>query len=370
MSWKRTSCCMVLLFVTAPALAEDGTGFDSDKGLADRIKIGGSWIVRTQFDADTDVAGTRTEEANWSGEATLVVKAYATEDDFVNVKLDLEDFFDGSAGTGDDLLEELYFQWNKIGGKPFGLLFGKHEVAFGLDKGLYRNFPFTHASINVPTFTDLVRKIPGEVDNTFGLQAKVGIPGDVNLYLETIQNSSARGVFNNEPEDLGLFQSLAAKVDLDKKKQNGLYAQVSFINLHDESQTAQNQSALSVAAEYKPKTETSPLTVFTEYIAGFNWTYDPDISTDTMAFGVKYKIHKKVELGVLFEMAWISNDLAATYVKETYRDIAFGLSIALAKNSSVYVEYMMQQVNAQPSVPGPDDISKANRLEIGTKFAF
>ena len=66
-------------------------------------------------------------------------KITADKDTYLFIKLDVDDFYNGS-GDDDELLEEVYFKWSNVRGSNFDIRFGKGELAYGQDKDVVRSW--------------------------------------------------------------------------------------------------------------------------------------------------------------------------------------------------------------------------------------
>ncbi|MBN2711069.1 MAG: hypothetical protein JXR97_01345, partial [Planctomycetes bacterium] len=162
--------------------------------------------------------------------AYLDFKINASADTFLYIKLDIDDMWNQTADQ-DDLLEEVYFQWNKVRGSNFDLVFGKKGIDYGMDKwagitpslhdgsaywlsGLEDNTGETasnaHNSIGTNDLTS------GCSSDIFQIEAVYHYKDLLNVYLTLFQNNettgggrTTRGMHEDRSDDTLFFQSYA-----------------------------------------------------------------------------------------------------------------------------------------------------------------
>ncbi|MBN2711074.1 MAG: hypothetical protein JXR97_01370, partial [Planctomycetes bacterium] len=225
----------------APAAGGDAASLTSMKKKGS-IKIGGTVEVdvvavrRDDMGANADANdevdstyfGTGLPYDSGHG-AYLDFQINASADTFLYIKLDLDDMWDQAAGQ-DDLLQEVYFQWNKVRGSNFDVVFGKKSLDYGMDKyvGITPSFNDGWAYW-LTAFEDNTgetasnahnaigtNNLPTANFNNFQVEGVYHYKDLLNVYVTLFQNNettgggrTTRGMHEDRSDDTLFFQSYA-----------------------------------------------------------------------------------------------------------------------------------------------------------------
>lgn len=359
------------------------------------IKIGGgaehviALVEREDTTSESDDA--YTVDGIW--EASLKIRAYATKDTYLHIKLDLED--DG------EQMEECYFVWKSLMGSDFGLKLGKKEIEFGMDKSVGYLDGFVHGGADVLNWSmeneggsnphgDIgVDSFPGEQDNTFAVELNWKYKDLLKAYATLFQNKKARGMHEDRPDDNMGFQSFAFQVDMFPLEGLGVHA--SFIRLYNDSKgdrhyynaagnriwmngavsndySEADQYAMSIGADYSFKS--LPLKIWTEYLHGWNWNYDDDQSSDTLQLGMEYDINESLTWGLMGEWAQLDKINSGNYREEDYYNINTALTYTMDSGIYVILEYAHQWYDGDGKAGTGNRDRDADFVGLTTGFSF
>ncbi len=365
----------------------------------------------------------------------LTLEAKATEDTRVYFKLDLDD-----TATDGDLVEEAFFEWKHVAGSNWKIWLGKDEVEFGQDKsiGFFNTWAhggadgcgdtwnaFSTSSENPNGWSDAnyhgwmaPNNFPGEVDNTFALQAAYDYKDLLTWSFSLFQNPAAKGSYEDRSEDTLFFQSFATKMTI--MPMEGFEAEISFIRQHDESMKWEDSSkqnsmanlvalqnnfartteldtvaeqnnyqddytndqyAISLGAAWQPKN--TSLEFFGEYLHGWDWGYDDRVDTDTVSLGMIWGVTESIDLGLMGEWAnWDrDNALHGEWEDVDYWNLYMTAYYTMNSNVQIGVEYMHQWFDGEgdywdSTAPnanvsrGFDFDSDMDVFGVVTKFSF
>jgi hypothetical protein len=352
----------------------------------------------------------------------LTLEAKATEDTRVYFKLDLDD-----TATDGDLVEEAYFEWKHVAGSNWKIWLGKDEVEFGQDKsiGFFNTYAHGGADGCGDVFTGLPASsenspannhgwtpwntFPGEVDNTFALQAAYTYKDLLVWSISVFQNE--QGMYEDRSEDTLFFQSFASKLTV--MPMEGFEAQVSLMRQHDESMdhedsrgtmaalmasgldrpaelnTAAEQSnfednysndqwAVSLGASWQPKG--TSFEFWGEYLHGWDYGYHDDIDTDTVSLGMTWAVSESIDIGLMGEWANMDHDstLHGQYDDVEYWNLYMTAYYTMNSNVRIGVEYLHQWFDAEGKYWDPvnnasrgiDWDTDADIIGVITSFSF
>ncbi len=389
----------------APAAGGDAESLLSMKKKA-AIKIGGGLTVcakvyerDTDPTADFDGDGIPGSDENNDGiiewtedddithsqmgfSPSLKIEAKATEDTKVYFKLDLDD-----TGSDGDLVEEAYFEWKHVAGTNWKIWFGKDEIEFGIDESIGDMDGLVHGGAtlfgSLPASSEGSpannhgwapdNDFPGERDNRFALQAAYEFKDLLTWYVSVFQAET--GMYEDADDDTLLFQSFSTAIKASPFE--GFDAEIGFIRFHNESAehhdgdpafdctTAGDQSrggtaltqvqieserkhlendqyAISLGGSYSPKG--TSVTIFAEYLHGWDWGYDDRVDTDTVQLGLTWGVTEKIDLGIMGEWAEMDRDDAfdGEFSEVEYWNLYLTGYYTLNSNVKLGLEYMHQ----------------------------
>lgn len=330
----------------------------------------------------------------FSGEAALYIDAIATADSKLRIKLDLEDGFNGA--DNDDLLEEVYFQWNNVACTGLGIAIGKKEVSFGQDKTIGYFTGLAHGRAELfrgPAdkytgnfFNETAATagnslgLPGEVDNQFQVEVSYAFADIAKVSATLFQNSANEGwtrsvgnagfvdMAGDKSRDMG-FRSWALKGEVTPFE--GLNINASFINLYDRIgkyyQGAKSSSqALSIGASYK--FNSIDLELFGEYLHGWNWNHVDDRDTDTISLGAIWGVTDRIDLGLMGEWAQIEGDAWNLGKDQDYWSIYATVYYNMTANMRIGLEFLWQRYEDDNLFNGDDRDAFAIGMVTSWKF--
>ncbi len=366
----------------APAAGGDAESLTSMKKKG-AIKIGGNFEVGLIVkDRDENPLAINQENDSIQStefttyDADLNFDIAASKDMGLYIKLDLDDFWNEGNVQQDDLLEEVYFYWKNIGGRPFQMNFGKKEVPFGMDQTVVFLYPYTHGqaggrtSLFAPTEAAVANaentytqnsharvgyaaQWAGEIDNVFQVEGIYTYKDLLKFYGSVFQSRqttgggrATRGMYEDRSDDNMLFQSFALKVEFTPLE--ALKMELSFVNEHCASYDEGNDNilnehpladaagtyqgarygeedtqAISFGVSYKFKV---PVTLYGEYIHQWDWAFDDRGDADIVSLGVVWGVTENIDLGFGFDYANIDmdeDDMSAAEQTWLYEDQDF-----------------------------------------------
>lgn len=240
----------------------------------------------------------------------------ASPDTYLYIKLDLDDFVDGAA-QATDLLEEVYFAWDKVRCSNFDIRVGRKTVDYGQDKymGIVPSFQDGWAYFmtmdGVNTVSDNIGSatFPTAPFHAFQIEAIYHWKDLVNVYATLFQN--ATGMHEDRSNDNLFFESYAVKVEY--MPMENLTLQASFMNQHDENdnglatptpeRSRSNMRSMSLAGDYTFKC--LPLNIWTEYQHSWDLNYDGDASCDVFSLGGTWSPTECIDISLLGEYAQV-----------------------------------------------------------------
>ncbi|MBN2714096.1 MAG: hypothetical protein JXR97_16880 [Planctomycetes bacterium] len=331
----------------APAAGGDASSLTSMKKKG-AIKIGGKVEVAIVVTDRDDVPHPVTDSEDDSVFSTqfttasveLAFDIAATKDTGLKIMLDPDDFWDEDPDQ-DDLLEEVYFYWKNIRGSNWGVNLGKKELCFGQDfdklvlaavtnsdshSTLLKSFEEndtadssadnSHGEVGEDSW-------PREEDNVFTIEANYKYKDLLKWEVAVFQSNTTtgggrntRGMHEDRSDDTLFFQSMSTR--LTATPIEGLSIELSFMKEHNDSNgdedahgkyAEDDKYAVSLGAEYKVKSV--PLTVFGEYLHGWDWDWREDYSADVLQLGVKYGVTDKIDLFLIGNWVGLDDDHSA-----------------------------------------------------------
>jgi hypothetical protein len=252
----------------------------------------------------------------------------ATPDTYLFISLEITDLEDGAANT-DDLLEELYFAWERINGTSWDVKFGKKAVDYGMNMytGITPSFhdgtafwldnSFDAAggtgsratgNPHLPVGTNM---FPTGPTQKYQIEAIYRMKDMLNIYFTLFQNQ--RGHDDDGPDDSMFFESWALKAEYMMGEclmiQGSLLKQ-QFDSMDDSSNRGladreNDQWALSLGIHYR--VPNMPLELWAEYQHGFDWVYDDDSSADVLGVGATYGVTDCFDVTAMVEYANIDD---------------------------------------------------------------
>jgi hypothetical protein len=329
-----------------------------------------------------------------TGDAYLGFEIRASRNATLNILLDLDDFNDGAVNEG-DLLEECYYLWENVCGKPWTIAFGKKGIDYGMDSsigisdgfntGAATWFTAREAADNTanPKNTNYHRQVgtnvfPGaQPTDLYAIETQYSWKGKARFYAAVFQNSTA--MHEDRSADTLFFQSYAVKVELTPVERWSF--QLSFMNRHEDSarrdtsapratvanwdNTENDQQSISAGFTYSG----SALTVWGEYQHGFDWQYNDETTADVVGLGLIYAATGSIDLGLMGD--WAGIDKAAGYDEERYWQVAVNATRKFDSGIYLTLEYAHLWYDGDATAANSGNVDReADVLAFRTGWAF
>ena len=229
------------------------------------------------------------------------------------------------------ILEEAKIIWNRVGGGPFSIIFGKGEVPYGQDRtlGIIQSYHHTEGSYSAEGPTILNGPLPGQHFDSPDALSPVFHPGEIDrvihagisfdwddvlrLEFAVFQPTdwAQPGLNNATLNDFGL-QSFCARLWWNVPVE-GMTVQISGVRQHIQNRSDRRFGAHGVRDQYAASAGLDwvlpqmPLEVFAEYQRGWDWNYTAGYNTHTVSVGALYDLTNRLRVGGVVEWLHIDN---------------------------------------------------------------
>jgi len=310
-------------------------------------KLGFAAYLHARLSYDVhELGGSETACAGSYQEFSFYMKACASEKLFAMAKMDVED--------EDDPIEQLYFQWDDVGGAPVSLSFGEKQVRFGqwaalcYNSGLAYGWPMVASDPRDPSGGAKL-SLPGWIADVVQFETRVKLHRTTDLYVSSLLNPRAAygTTADGAPRDTGLFQSYSAQIET--RPVAGLHAKLSLLSFHDEEPRnrydgtllpfpSEDARAWSAAATWTKK----PWRVFAEYVGTDDWDNVKGFDLRLYELGFWFDATPRIGFGALWDWAEAAGQgaLGADAVLTCFMA---GVGFTFEKDVKAYIEYVHQE---------------------------
>jgi hypothetical protein len=355
----KTTCCwtVALLAILSRTAAAQGSAAEAELpadphciySLYGDAKLQFAAYLHAQLSTRTrGVGGVETGSSGSYQEFSFYMKACASEKAYAMAKMDVED--------EDDVLEQLYFAWEDVGGSPVSFSFGEKQVRFGqwgalcYNSGLAYGWPMV-AKDPRDTSGAANLRFPGWITDVVQYETKVRLHKTTDLYVSGLLNPRAAygSTLDGRPRDTGFFQSYS--VQLETKPFDGLHAKLSLLNFHDEEPRNRYDDSLLPAADASTDARAwsvgvswsaKPWRVFAEYVGTDDWENVSGYDLHLYEAGVWFDATERFGFGFMYDWASARNQGEAGADADITSFIA-SIGCTFEKDAKAYLEYVHQE---------------------------
>ena len=256
---KVLAAAGLLFYMAAPAMAGD-------------VKVSG--VVEIQYRNSSDKYKADGDDTVRAEELYIKVKKEVADNVEAMIKLDGADIANGKQKDTHKYVDEAIVSFNKVGGAPLKVVFGKTEMPFGQD---YEKFLLASATHSF------------EVKRVWGLLAAYKVDGFGSIEAGTFKRDPFYNLSSQsyDKPETSMTDSYAVKLKVNDLVQN-LSIEVSHakIGKDDASLTEEDESRTSVAAKFK----INNFGIHTEYTTFDDKGHTADAELDVIQIGVDYKL--------------------------------------------------------------------------------
>ncbi len=313
----------------------------------------------------SDMAGAKTASGGSYQEFSFYMKVRATDTMYAMAKMDVED--------EDDVLEQLYFAWDDIGGSRVSVSFGEKQVRFGqwaalnYNSGLAYGWPMVAKDSRDPSGQANLL-FPGWLTDVVQFETKVRLHSTTDFYVSSLLNprTAYGSTAGGQARDTGFFQSYS--MQLETKPVQGLHAKLSLVNFHDEEPRNRHDGTLlpgpsadatawSVGVTWRGK----PWRIFAEYVGTEDWDNVEGYDLRLYEVGFWFDVTERFGFGLMYDWA-NANAQGAGGADAELTSFMAGIGFTFEKAVKAYLEYVHQEESSASE--------KTDSVQLGVHWWF